>query len=368
MARMTRTFVPAIAAVFLTFAAIAPCHAQSRPASAGRWEVEAHGGLGVAWTPGRGEVDLPPPGAPILTSSPTFPSRHVPSWFFGDGSSLFNAVIAGFDLPARIAPLDEAFAATSAKTGTTAAFGVRVRRNLNPRYAIEFSLDALTGSSDVSGRAHAAAETTRASFETAFGTLLSSGPFNNVAVSATSTSESGSATDLALTGSLVRQFPSTTWGGFVPYVTMGGGMISGSGDPPSLTLDGHYRFVILNTVPINERDQLTLHYEHGRTYTGVIGGGLRRDVSSRWGVRIDGRVFIGTNGTRVRIDASPAVTTGAPVGFIESFTSPSLQFSNDAATGRVSSLGGPPLANVTVFTGSGVQTRVLITFGVFGRF
>ena len=149
---------------------------------------------------------------------------------------------------------------------------------------------------------------------------------------------------------------------------MGGGMISGSGDPPRLTLDGSYRFAILNSVPISERDQRTLRYEHGRTYTTVIGGGLRRDMSARWAVRIDGRVFIGTNGTRVRVDAMPTVTTGAPAGFIESFTSPSVQSSNDAATGRVSSLGGPPLQDVTVFAGSGVQTRLLITFGMFARF
>lgn len=333
-----------------------------------RWEVEAHGGVGISWIPASGTVNLPLPGAPIATSSPTFPSRHVPSWFFGDGSSLLNAVIGAFDLPARIAPLDEAFAAASATTGTTGAFGVRARRDLNARYALEFSLDALTGSADVSDGARAAAETTRASFETAFAALVSSGPFTAVSIAATSATQSGSARDLALTGSLVRRFPSAALGAFVPYLTMGGGMIKGSGDPPSLTLNGNYRFAILNSVPVNERDQLTLRYEHGRTYTGVIGGGLRRDMSARWGVRIDGRVFIGTNGARVRVDASPTVTTGSPAGFIESFTSPSIQFSNDPATGRVSSLGGPPLQDVTVFKGSGVQTRVLITFGVFARF
>ena len=79
-------------------------------------------------------------------------------------------------------------------------------------------------------------------------------------------------------------------------------------------------------------------------------------------------MFIGRNGTGVRLDAAPAVTTGAPAGFIESFTTPSIQFSNDVSTGRQSSLSGAALDDFPLFKGSGIQTRLLITVGVFTRF
>ena len=83
----------------------------ARPGAAGAalgdrslWRV--HRGRGG----GQGTRTLPPAGPPIVTSSPIFPSRAVPSWFFGDGASLLNAVNAEFDLAAQVTPLDPAFA------------------------------------------------------------------------------------------------------------------------------------------------------------------------------------------------------------------------------------------------------------------
>ena len=54
----------------------------------------------AARTASEGSVTLPPAGAPIVTSSPIFPSRQVPSWFFGDGATLLNDVNADFGTPA----------------------------------------------------------------------------------------------------------------------------------------------------------------------------------------------------------------------------------------------------------------------------
>ena len=52
-----------------------------------RWEVEVYGG--GAWTSAtEGNRSLPAAGAPIVTSSPIFPSREVPSFLFGDGAKL----------------------------------------------------------------------------------------------------------------------------------------------------------------------------------------------------------------------------------------------------------------------------------------
>ena len=90
--------------------------------------------------------------------------------------------------------------------------------------------------------------------------------------------------------------------------------------------------------------------------------------SAVWGFRIDGRVLIGPANGRLVIDATPAVTTGAPADFIETATNPNIQFSNSPATGRQSTLSGPPLDGFTAFKATGVQTRVLITVGIFVRF
>jgi hypothetical protein len=62
------------------------------------------------------------------------------------------------------------------------------------------------------------------------------------------------------------------------------------------------------------------------------------------------------------------VALRAPGDFIESLTNPNIQFSNDPATGRQSTLSGPPLDGFVAFEGTGVQTRVLVTVGVFVRF
>src|SRR5262249_45995123 len=108
--------------------------------------------------------------------------------------------------------------------------------------------------------------------------------------------------------------------------------------------------------------------EQKATWVAVMGGGVRRSISDRWGVRIDGRLFIDGYGARVTLDADPLVARGTPTGFIESFTHPAIQFSNDPSTGRQSSLSGPRLQGFATFTGAEVQVRALVTVGVFSRF
>ena len=97
----------------------------------------------------------------------------------------------------------------------------------------------------------------------------------------------------------------------------------------------------------------------------VLGAGVRRALTDRWGLQIDGRVLIGPSTTQVTLDATPAVQPGSPADFIESFTYPSVQFSNAASTGRRSSLSGPSLQGANFFNGDGIETRVLVTAGLF---
>ena len=341
-----------------------PVWAQSS-ANERRWEIEGYGGLLIPTGTAQGSATLPAPGAPIATSSPIFPSRRVPSWFFGDGASLLNLVNEQFGVAAAIQPFDAALGGSGLTVGNGFAGGVRVRRALSTRFSAEFSFDMYTASAGLSGELVSAAEATRDSFAPALEGLLASGPFADVNVEASST-DGGSALEIAATGALVYQFGSA--GGFDPYVTFGGGVITGAGDAASVTLEGRYRFQIIGEVPIDETDRATIRVESRTVVAGVVGAGLRRDVSDRWGVRIDGRVFIGPHTTRILLDADPVVAQGTPADFIESFTAPSIQFSNNPSTGRESSLGGPALQDFEAFVADGLQARVLITAGVFVRF
>ena len=346
--------------------AVAPAAWAQSSGNQRRWEFEGYGGLMVVPA---GSVDgaavLPPPGRPIATSSPIFPSRRVPSWFFGDGASLLNQVNAQFNVAALIQPLDAALGGSGLAGGNGFAAGARVRRAVSSRFSLEFSFDLLPAAAELSDDLLAAADAARASFVPAFEGLFATGPFTDVNVDASSASD-GSALEMAATGALVWQLGSA--GGFDPYLTFGGGVITGAGDGPGVTLEGRYRARIIGEVPIDETDRVTIRYESRTVFVGVAGAGLRRDISDRWGIRVDGRVLIGPHTNRILIDTDPVVAQGTPADFIETFTAPSIQFSNNPSTGRESSLGGPPLDGFETYVEDGLQVRVLITAGVFVRF
>jgi hypothetical protein len=90
-------------------------------------------------------------------------------------------------------------------------------------------------------------------------------------------------------------------------------------------------------------------------------------MSGRWGVRVDARMLVGPDTTRVLIDATPSIARSGLSGFIEAGTNPAVVFSNDPSTGRRSTLSGPALQAFEVFKG-GLQSRILLTVGVFRRF
>jgi hypothetical protein len=156
-----------------------------------------------------------------------------------------------------------------------------------------------------------------------------------------------------------------------PYVAIGGGLVHKLGNLPSVSMTGNYRFTIQGgggTVPINETDTLRLHYEQGTALVGLVGAGVRRTLSDRYGVSLDARLLLGQQTLTMRLDSTPTVTAGTPEGFIESFTTPGIQFSNSRNTGRESTLSGAPLAGFKAFSTNGLQTRYIVSAGVFLRF
>ncbi len=350
-------------ACVLTLLAV-PAAAQS-PTSTFRWHVEGVGGLSLFDLPTGGESALPRAGAPLTTSGPINPSRRVSTWFLGDGSNLLNGVNAEFGVSGRIASLDSALTSLGLSGNNASAVGLRIRRVLSGRLALELSADMLPGSRTVSPELTTAVETARASFVTAFSSLLSTGPFTNTSVAATTLVANPSSRDLATT--VAAQWTIGTRS-FSPYVTLGAGLVHRVGELPSLTLTGTYRFNILGSVPISETDILRLRYEQGTALAGVVGVGVRRTLSDRLGFSFDGRLLLGQQTLALLLDSEPAVTTGTPEGFIESFTTPAIQFSNNRTTGRESSLSGPPLTGFKAFSTTGLQTRYVITAGLFVKF
>jgi len=328
-----------------------------------RWEVEGYGGFQNRAV-STGSAALPAAGAPITTSNPTFPSRQTPSWFFGDGSALLNGAVGDLGLTSRITPLDGLLASLGFGD-RGAAGGIRVRRSIGPRLSAELSIDVLAGSPVLTSAFRAGVESSRASFGTAFTGLFATGPFAGATVSSTATTANGSGQQVVAAGSI--RMPWASHFGLTPYLTVGVGLLARRGGLPSTTLVGNYQALVASGVPINETDRVIVRYSQSTSAVGVFGAGVRRPVSPRWGIDVDGRLLVGPQPVKALLDASPTVTPGAPAGFIESFTYPSIQFSNSSSTGRSSSLGGPALQGFTAFSG-GVNAHVLVTIGVYVRF
>lgn len=368
---MTRVRLSVVATVIVGGAVVSlwPSEALAQAGGARRWTVEVTGGVNRPFDVGGGDVTLPPRGAPIPTLSPTTPSRQVPTWFLGDGANLLNLVNEQFGVPAAIVPLDAALARSGDRDGLSGAFGVRVRRQVTARYAVHVGIDVMPGAAGAPDELVEAAAAAAGSFESAFEGLFASGPFANVAVDASTSGREGSGRELALTGAVEYAFAPA--GGIEPYMTLGGGVITGFGDPASVSLDGRYQATIIGEgaqVPLDERDRLTVSYDYRTALVGVVGAGFRRAVSSGWGVVVDGRVFFGQHASRVVLDSDPEVAVLTPADFIESGTTPSVVFANNPSTGRVSSLGAPGLDGFEAFAGNGLQVRAIISAGVFFRF
>jgi hypothetical protein len=349
---------PLFLGLWLLLAAANPATAQSR------WEVEFYGGAAIARVPQGGTTTLPEPGAPLATTSPLAPTRQVPSWFFGDGASLLNAVAEQFDVPGRIAPLDDLFSSFGRDGGAGDVFGARVRRDLSPRFALEFGVDVMRSAARLGDSARSSAETTRASFDDLFSSLFTTGPFTDVVVDASVDERGGGGRDVAATAALSWRFAPR--GAFTPYATLGGGVVVGAGGRPAIGIDGRYAFTVFG-VPFDESDRVAVRVEQGTAPVAIAGGGIRREMNDRWSLSVDARVLIGRNGTRVKVDADPVNVTGTPADVIETFSNPGIQLSNNPSTGRQSTLSPPGLDGFDVFRGSGVQSRVLITVGVVRR-
>ena len=351
---------------FLLFVA-APVAAQNTP----KWEIEFHAGGLATSNPTEGTTSLPPAGTAFTTVGGR-PSRRVSSWSFGDGATLLNDILAAFGpgLSQRITPLNAVINAPLATRENGAAFGFRVSRAINARFTAEATVDYSRAALKMTSEAERGIEATRGTFESAFNALLATAPVSGRTVTSTITLEEGSGGQLLTTGTVNLALRTT--GHVIPYVTGGAGVVSNLGDSPAATLEGNYRFQLVGVYPVNESDRVTLRVSlPDNDFVGVVGAGAKYLASPRWGMRVDGRVYLGSDKMETVVDASPSVSTTGPTNPVplSSASTPAIQFSNNPpGTGPQSNLTGEPITGFSAYEGSGRRNQFTLTAGLFWRF
>lgn len=341
----------------------------------GKWEIEAHVGGGVGHQPTRGTpIGTFPVGESFTTTGfLARPSRYASTWYFGDGAGLLNEIGAGFGgsvlARTRVTPLDPVLTAASLERKRGVSVGGLVSRRLTRIVSGELAVESMAGSVNMTDGALAGLEATRASFTPMWNALLATGSslFLNPVVTSTSTlSKQTDSRRTLVTGAANFELPVN--GRVVPYATVGGGVLIRSGGLPTATLTGNYQFRFGGAgSPFNASDVVEVHFAaKDKAPVGLFGGGVKYALSARQGLRADVRVHISANSLDTLVNARPSSVTGTPAFSINSTTTPSLVFSNTAATRA--NLSGPAITDLKTFTGSGREIQTNLTVGYFVRF
>lgn len=335
-----------------------------------KWEIDVHGGGLTGASPTGGTSAVPAAGEPYTV---LFQSTHrVSSWYLEDGATLLFGAATGLLAGAsRITPIDDVLTAAGIERRGGATFGVRVTRHLTPRFSAEFSLDSSAGKIAMTTETTEGLEATRSSYQPAWGAFFSRAPVQNTTITSTLTKNDELGSQLVVTGALNINL--TRPQSIQPYVTIGLGVLSPRGDSPSASLEGVIRHELIGLpgVPFGSNDAISVRFSPGgnRLVT-VLGAGVKRDVSSRWGFRADLRWLIGPNKAETLFTASPSIVTSTPPMIsvtTASPTTPSVVLSNHP-TNRTQNLTGPALADFRTFKGTGRIVQTQITFGWYMRF
>ena len=201
-----------------------------------------------------------------------------PSWYLGDGALLFNQAVAALaQLPGRIVPLDPVLGRSLGERMSGGSLGVRVSRTLTTRLSAELSVDYGFKRLRIAPENGEALEATRASFIPAFEGMIRFNP-NRVLNSVTSsaTLEDGGAREIVSSGAVLVNLRSS--GAVIPYAAIGAGLVSITGDMPSVVMLGNYQFR-LPAGPPDRRDRQRHGQRRARPPYRCRGPGRRREVS-----------------------------------------------------------------------------------------
>jgi hypothetical protein len=327
------------------------------PHNRGSWEIEGHAGGGLGNNPS-GDALLPAVGAPFVTFN-GLPSHTVASWYFGDGTELFNQLASERGMVPRLSALGSALSTSSITSRRSGTFGVRIGRSMTNRLTAEFSLDFATRTTALSDAARTMIEASHTSFPPAFEALLA----EQAAHIASSTSDIDETTGgrIAATGAIrINLFPDLR---SAPYVTLGGGVASPTGDPATVRLSGNYQFTSASNTLYRQTDTVVFRFTSGPVPVVVVGGGFTRPLSDRSGLRIDARIQAGSNDMKVVVSTSPQTTLGGAATFVFGGP-PAIQISSGGT--RTSTLSEVLLSD-KVATGRGIRTNASGTVGYYWR-
>lgn len=332
---MTRQFATLLVMAALVLAQAAPTAAQSGPTY--NWEVEVHVGGTFGSTPSAGTGSLAGPDG-------------LSSWAFGPGSAFFNQF--GAVGSARIVPLDPVLTSAIMRQRPGGSLGMRLTRALGSRVSLEGSFTFGYRRGEVTATVRDALEATRASYAAALEALFAARPGNfadpRIAVTTAIADERGY--EVIGVGALNIRIAD---GGLQPHVTLGIGVTTGLGDFPSFTLASDYEF-LFNGIPTHQRDNVTVRGKVGIGPLGVVGGGLRKDLTSRIGVRADARLYVGGSAVTTRLTSASSSVSGPGTPTIPPFGAPFVP----TITGS---------ASVTSFKSGGSRAIGTVTVGFFVR-
>jgi hypothetical protein len=362
--------VQALLALVLLVTVTSAASAQST--SDRRWEVEIDVGGAIPHSSTGGTGTLPPPGPALPINLAGATTRAVSSWVIGDGAALLNQALSSFRITQQIASLDAVAQSVFANRQFGAAVGFRVSRALNNQFAAELSVDYRRTELALTSASLAGVEATCASFVSAWNSLLAL-PLLASSRSATSTA---TITDhqggqLGIGGTMVVNFGK---GPTRPYVTAGAGVVTHTGGLPSAELAGRYQFQITSLAPVpvaglvfDQTDTTVVRVSGPTGAVGIIGGGFKRFVTPRWGIRADVREHIGRNRAETLVDATPRSAGTATPGFgmLSIGTTPPLVFS---VNGAGSNLSGAPISGFRTFSASGWSGQLAVTAGLIYGF
>lgn len=347
---------------------------RSTSATAFAWEIEVHGGAMRGTSPDGGSPIATFPTGVTLPTPTGGPSRRISSWYFGDGAALHREAAAALAPgTATIVALDEVLRSAFGERQSGGSFGVRVSRRLSGKFSAEFSLDRGQTPYDVTDRARAGIEATRASFSPAFVAILSDPVLTQVTPSSVSTITDGSRGQTSATGAVRIDLMPATAGtgrrGVRPYAVVGAGVMFNGDEEAGATLEGNYRFLFANVVAFDETDVVRVSVRQpAKSLVGVVGGGVAVDVGRRHGFRADVRAHLSAHESETFVDATPNVARLEPNLYIWRNQTPTVAFANYSGASVPSSLSGPAVTGLKTFTGSGTFAQLNITAGYYFRF
>jgi hypothetical protein len=315
-----------------------------------KWEVEAHGG--VSRTKQTGGYQLPPSAIAYSLYGTGFQgdsSIRVSSWYFGDGATLIGST-----------PLDSILT-RSVVEPPGRMYGFRASRAINRRFAAEFTFDR-TGKLAITNDALNVVEGARAGFNTAWARLNIPG---NTPTSSVSTISPDAGAQTFATGAAVMNLPQIHR--VHPYVTAGLGVLFTGSGTPTVNLAGSYGGP---TAPETDTVHLTFLNSNSRAFTQVVGIGVKVYLTKHVGLRVDLRNYFYQNAFSTVLDATHTNTANAAwvVKASGGTSVPFLQLKTGPGLSAYSTLSGPNISGLKTFFGSGNQSQIPLTVGLFWRF